>query len=155
MTTYKASSLYPTFIPSGIVYIESMADTAKRVLIIEDNSDVLTALTEQFQQEGCEVLGFTEGVSGLEGILSERPDVVLMDLWIPGIRGIELLKHLRQQPAGKKIPVVVLTNVDEPAFVSEAAALGVSDYLVKLDHSVEDIVKRVKNILASQPLSQT
>jgi len=120
----------------------------QRALILEDDPDLLQALIRQFASDvpDWEVIGVRDGVSALQTTHSWQPHVLVLDLLTPQLRGLDLLKQLRQTEEGKKLPVVVLTNFDEPGFMQEAAQLGVADFLVKAHCNPEEVVSRVRMV---------
>src|SRR3989338_3739210 len=85
-----------------------------------------------------------EGSSRWALAMGRRPDLILLDLVLPKIGGMELLKTLRADDWGKNVPVIIVTGLSDPAIISEAAGLGVSDFLVKNDWTLEAIVGKVK-----------
>lgn len=120
-----------------------------RVLVLEDDPDLLDALTRQFEQDEpqWEILGVRDGVSALQSIMDWRPHIVLLDLLVPQLQGLELLKQVRETEFGKNLPVLVLTNFDESGFMHEAARLNVSDFLVKAHSKPAEVVERVRLVL--------
>lgn len=121
-------------------------DTKRRALILEDDPDLLQALIRQFEADApdFEVLGVRDGVSALQTAHSWQPHILVLDLLTPQLRGLDLLRQLRQTEAGKKLPVVILTNFDEPGFMQEAAQLGAADFLVKAHCNPQEVVARVR-----------
>ena len=108
-----------------------MPDKKTKILIVEDEEILLTALSEELKQEGFEVAGAKDGVEGVEKVASEKPDLVLLDLVMPRLDGIGALKQMKENPATKDVPVVILTNLSDYDKVSDALSLGAMDYLVK------------------------
>jgi CheY-like chemotaxis protein/curved DNA-binding protein CbpA len=110
-----------------------MTQTAPRtrVLVVEDNEDVRQVIAVYLGAQGCEVIEAADGLMGLERA-AERPDLILLDVLLPKIDGVELLRRLRATPDGKKIPVVVMSAVFQTRDLqAETAELGVSSYLHK------------------------
>lgn len=83
---------------------------APRVLVVEDNPVNLELVTELLEQEGCEVLAAESAEAGLRLAAAEQPDLVLMDLQLPGMTGYEATRHLKAAPATASIPVLALTS---------------------------------------------
>lgn len=129
-----------------MAYTNYRMERTQRVLILEDDPDLLSALERQFAQDApdWEIIGVRDGVSALQTIHSWQPHVVVLDLLVPQLRGLDLLKQLRQADFGKRLPVVVLTNFDESGFMHEAAQLHVADFLVKADCNPREVVERVR-----------
>jgi DNA-binding response OmpR family regulator len=124
-----------------------MPQNAKNVLIVEDEAPMLKVLTEKFSKEGFTVFEARDGKEGLEVALDKKPDVVLLDILMPTMDGIEMLKRLREDPWGKMVPVFLLTNLNDLEKISESVRIGISGYLVKTDWKLEDVVNKVKDKL--------
>lgn len=125
-----------------------MLDLSPKVLIIDDYSDLREALAEQMAQEGIKPLKAEGGLQGLEIARKEQPDLILLDIMMPNMDGVEVLKALRDDELNKNTPVVILTNVNEIDLVKRIPAeLNVDDYIVKTDASLVNIVRRVKERL--------
>lgn len=118
----------------------------KKILTVEDDKIIGMALYENLKQEGFEVLRANDGEKGLALALSEHPDLILLDILLPKTDGLTVLSKLRQDAWGKNVPVIVLTNLSEPADVA-ATIDTVNEYLVKVDWKIEDIVKRIREKL--------
>lgn len=126
-----------------------MLDLSPKVLIIDDYSDLREALAEQLAQEGVEPLKAEGGLQGLEIAHKEQPNLILLDIMMPNMDGVEVLKALRDDKLNKNTPVVILTNVNEMDLVKRIPAeLNVADYIIKTDASLASIVQRVKEKLA-------
>ncbi len=126
-------------------------ENKKKILlieIVEDEVSLKKVLHDKFEEEGFSVLDAKNGEEGLGLALQEKPDLILLDLMMPKVDGIEMLKGLRNDPRGKDIPVIMLTNVGDVDHISEAIEYGSYDYLIKTDHTLEDIVRRVKEKLS-------
>lgn len=119
----------------------------KKILITEDEKSMLQALSDTFKDENFDVFGAEDGEKGLEVALKEHPDVILVDIIMPKMDGLTMLKKLREDDWGKSVPVMILTNLSDREKMAEAAEIGVCNYLIKTDWSLEDIVKKVKKII--------
>ena len=124
-----------------------MPDKAK-ILVVEDEEILLTALKEELTQGGYEVEGAVDGVEGLEKVKSFLPDLVLLDLLMPKMDGMEVLQKLKGDNKTKDVPVVILTNLSDYEKISEALSLGAMDYLVKANYRLEDLLDKVRTVLA-------
>jgi DNA-binding response OmpR family regulator len=118
-------------------------ETKKRLLIVEDEMALLKVLKEKFLKEKYEIITATDGATALEMALRERPDIILLDIVMPIMDGITMLKKLRANEWGKDVPVILLTNLNLADRVADALDKGVYDYLVKADWSLGDVVKKV------------
>jgi DNA-binding response OmpR family regulator len=124
-----------------------MDEKKTKVLIVEDEEILLTALCEELKQEGFDAVGAKDGMEGVEKAASEKPDLVLLDLVMPKLDGIGALKQMKENPETQKIPVVILTNLSDYDKVSDALSLGAMDYLVKANYRLEELVAKIKTVL--------
>jgi two-component system, chemotaxis family, chemotaxis protein CheY len=114
------------------------------VEVIEDESVMRRELADALQEAGFSVVEAITGEEGLSAALAKRPDVILLDLLLPGLDGLSVLRKLREHPWGQTAPVIVLSNFSDLAKVSEAMENGAFQYVVKSDTSVAAIVHMVK-----------
>lgn len=124
-----------------------MDEKKAKILIVEDEEILLTALSEELNQEGFEVSGAKDGIEGVEKAVSEKPDLILLDLVMPRLDGIGALKQMKENTQTKEIPVVILTNLSDYDKVSDALSLGALDYLVKANYRLEELVTKIKTVL--------
>jgi len=120
----------------------SMA-TVKKVLIAEDEPQLNKMLAEKFSNEGFITYMATDGEEALTLSLKEHPDVILLDILMPKMDGIAMLKKLRDDEWGKTAKVMLLTNLKSSERVLEGVQLGVKEYFVKSDWKLGDLVKKV------------
>lgn len=128
-------------------------DKKIKVLVVEDEEILLTALSEELKQEGFDVVGAKDGVEGLEKAAAEQPDLMLLDLVMPRLDGISTLKQMKAQDSTKNIPVVILTNLSDYDKISDALSLGAMDYLVKANYRLEELVAKIKTVLQRKDLA--
>lgn len=102
-----------------------------RVLIVEDHADSLEVLTIQLKAMGYEVIEAMTGEEGIEKAQVHHPEIIVMDLGLPGINGIEATQRLKGNPETANIPVIAHTAWPEEAFRSEGSKAGISDFLTK------------------------
>lgn len=115
----------------------------KKVLIVEDEVSLMGAVSEKFKDQTFEVLKAVDGSEALEMALEHHPDLILMDIVMPKIDGLSMLKSLREDEWGKNAKVIMLTNLNNSDKMMEAKRLNVEDYLVKTDCKIEDILSKV------------
>jgi len=130
--------------------MEEQNKKKKKILIIEDEALQLKLLGDVFAAEGFDVLKAGDGEEGLRVALKERPDLILLDIILPRMNGITVLKELRKDSWGKNVPVVILTNLVEVEKAKEALEEGVYDFLIKANCSLDEIVKKVKEGLVNR-----
>ncbi len=119
----------------------------KTILIVEDETPLRSALQEKFTREGFSVLEARDGEEGLKMAIEKHPDIILLDIIMPKMDGLTVLKKLHEDPKDKEIPVILLTNLSDDQQVAEAIKEGVYEYLVKSDWKIADLVKEVKEKL--------
>ena len=120
---------------------------SKAILIVEDEKPLLNALNAKLSNEGFSTLLAENGKIGLDMAFKDQPDLILLDIIMPVLDGMDMLKRLRKDEWGKKVPVLLLTNVYEIDKMSEAMKLGISGYLVKADWKLEEVVTKIGQIL--------
>ena len=117
-----------------------------RVLVIEDDPGIAAVVAYQLTRAGYRVETVASGMDGLESLLREIPDLVVLDRMLPGLSGDELLRLVRRDPATRTVPVLVLTAKRERADRIEGLEMGADDYLTK-PFSPRELVLRVDAIL--------
>jgi two-component system, OmpR family, phosphate regulon response regulator PhoB len=122
--------------------VSSMA----KVLVIEDEHDLQQVLAYNLKQAGHEALGAERGQDGLRMAREQHPDIVLLDIMLPDIPGTEICKSLKEDPATRRIPVVMLTAKGEEIDRVVGFELGADDYIVK-PFSVRELLLRIQAIL--------
>ena len=124
------------------------------ILIVEDEDALSDVLKDRFENEGFDVTVAKDGVSGLMTALEKQPDVTLLDIVMPKLDGLTMLKNLRTYENGKNLRVIVMTNINDSKEVHEALALGARDFMVKSDWAIADLVESVRNQI-KEPFSFT
>lgn len=118
-----------------------------KILFIEDEPALQKALGDFLQRHGYEVRAALNGADGLAEARRDRPDLILLDLILPRLSGIEVLTQLRGEPNLEAVPVIVLTNVESSEAVEQAVGLGAKAYLVKTSYRLEEVLEKVKAAL--------
>lgn len=124
-----------------------MANLKKKILVVEDEISLLKALEEKFTHEGFEVLKARNGEEGLQIAIQAKPEMILLDIIMPKMDGLTMLRELRKDPWGKDAKIILLTNLSSPEAVTEAIQHNVYDYLVKTNWKLDSIVLKVKTML--------
>ena len=117
---------------------------AKSVLIVEDEGAMQRALKNKLENAGYSVMTAADGTEALEQMRSGKPDLVLLDLIMPKLDGISVLREVKADEALKAIPVIILTNLSSGDKVAEAMQLGTFDFLVKANYSLDDVLVKVQ-----------
>lgn len=116
----------------------------KTILVVEDDVFLVNAYQIKFQKEGIEVWVASDGEEAMDFLGKEPPQVVLLDLMLPGVNGFEVLAAIRQNDRWKKTPVIVLSNLGQSEDVERARALGIDDYIVKANSKIGEVVEKIK-----------
>jgi DNA-binding response OmpR family regulator len=116
----------------------------QRILVIEDDRFLRKAAEAALRRHGYSVLTASDGETGLQVARAEHPDLVLLDLIMPGMQGFEVLKLLKQDASTMPIPVIILSNLGQDSDVKAALEAGAVDYLVKANLALEMLVERVR-----------
>lgn len=123
-----------------------MSDETVKVLLIEDDVRVRELYELVLKMDEYNVVTAETGEDGLEKAKSENPDLIFLDIRLPGISGLEVLEALRQDEATSSIPVVILSNLDDEKTVNKGISLGALEYVVKSRITPQDLSKRVKDV---------
>lgn len=124
-----------------------MENNKKKILVVDDDVNLRLVLTDKLNQSGFEAISAENGKIGLEKALESKPDAILLDILMPIMNGWEMLEKLRQDEWGKKVKVIMLTVLEDSESVARAVEDGSFSYLIKTDHSMDDIVSKVNDIL--------
>ena len=118
----------------------------ERIVVIEDEADILEVIAYNLKREGYEVVTSTSGEDGLEKIEKTKPHLVVLDLMLPEVDGIELCKKLKSDPLTQSIPVIMVTAKGEESDVVLGLGVGADDYVTK-PFSPRELTARVKAVL--------
>jgi len=119
----------------------------KVILLVEDDALLLEVLQTQIENEGYKVFTVTNGLDVATSVRRHLPNLIVLDLIIPGIDGFAVLKELKGDDKLAKIPVVVLSNLDKESDIKSTIALGAKEHIVKADVKIEDILRVIKRNL--------
>jgi DNA-binding response OmpR family regulator len=119
-----------------------------KITIIEDEEMLSNMYAGKLRREGYEVQTAANGENGLSQALREPPDLILLDIMMPNMNGVEVLNRLAQHPELTHTKIVVLTNIDSPETGDEVRRLGAVDYLLKADMTPEELSNRVKQYMS-------
>jgi len=118
----------------------------ERIVVIEDEDDILEVIEHNLSREGYAVFSATNGGDGLQMVKSKTPDLVLLDLMLPGMDGIEVCRKLKSNNSTKHIPIIMVTAKGEESDIVLGLGIGADDYVVK-PFSPKELVSRVKAVL--------
>lgn len=118
----------------------------EKILIVDDEKDIVRMLDYNLKKEGFRTLSASDGEEALDKAIRERPDIVLLDLMLPGIDGLEVCKSLKKEAKTAGIPVIMLTAKTQEADKIVGLELGADDYVTK-PFSIRELIARIKAIL--------
>lgn len=125
----------------------------KKIMLIEDDSFLSDVLTKKLLNEKCNVIHATSGEMALDLIEKEIPDVVLLDIILPGISGFDTLQKIKTNPKSKDVKVIVLSNLSQQDNKDRAKELGAMLFIVKATSTPADIFSTLKSLLVSDDAS--
>ena len=118
-----------------------------KILIVEDDKFLRELIARKLTAENYQISEAIDGEEGLKKIKEEKPDLVLLDLILPGIDGFEVLSRIKEDPSLASIPVIILSNLGQREDVERGMKLGAVDYLVKAHFTPNEIIEKVKQAL--------
>jgi DNA-binding response OmpR family regulator len=118
-----------------------------RILVVEDDEFLRELIVGKLKREGFHVSEAINGKAGLQKMKEDMPQLVLLDLILPGFNGFEVLSHIQGDPSIANIPVVVLSNLGQKEDIDRARELGAKGYLVKAQFTPSEIVEKVRAFL--------
>ncbi len=121
--------------------------TSSKILVVDDEMPMLQMISGALQSAGLTVIQAKNGQEGQEVALKERPDLIVTDNLMPLTTGIQMVANLRKDPWGAKVPVIVMTNVNDLNAVNESLQAGITDYVMKADVDLDQITRMVKTKL--------
>jgi len=117
---------------------------AKKILIIEDDKFLRELIAQKLIKEEYDISEAADGEEGIKKIEEEKPDLILLDLILPGIDGFEVLSQMKNKPALSSIPVIILSNLGQKEDVEKGLKLGAVDYLIKAHFTPAEIIDKIK-----------
>ena len=120
---------------------------AKKILIIDDDITFQKTMSDAFKNSGYEVVEAHDGEEGLLLVEKESPDLIILDLVMPKLGGMDFLKILHKDKDSNKIPVLITSNFSGSDKISEGVEYGVRGYIVKSEESLKTIVNAVESII--------
>jgi len=119
----------------------------KKILIVEDDKFLRELISRKLSDEGFDVAEAIDGEEGVKKAKAENPDLILLDLILPGIDGFEVLSKTKEDPNSASIPVIILSNLGQKEEVEKGLKLGAADYLIKAHFTPGEIIEKIKIIL--------
>ena len=120
----------------------------KKILIVEDDAFIRDIYGVKFTNEGFDVILAENGIEAVRKLEDVTPDVILLDMIMPYMDGMEVLKKIKDNQAWKSIPIIMLTNISEKEKINQGKEFGVNEYLIKSHFTPAEVVDKVNNLFA-------
>lgn len=118
----------------------------KNILIVEDDTALRLALVSALKED-YKFSEAEDGEQAIDMLGTCKPDLILLDIKMPKVNGIEVLKFMRKQASFKNTPVIIISQLDEPMLIAQGLLLGAKHYLAKANYTLKDITEMVKMCL--------
>ena len=141
------------YLGQGEKKVEQQRLAGRKILWIEDDQFLSSILAVKLSHEGCTAMYAKNGEEALEMINRETPDIILLDLLLPGMSGFDLLTEIRTKQNIKHVPIIVLSNLGQKDDMEKTRELGANKYLIKAEHDLDDIITEISKTLTAEPLS--
>ncbi|PIS34360.1 MAG: response regulator [Parcubacteria group bacterium CG08_land_8_20_14_0_20_43_9] len=125
----------------------------EHILIIEDDKFLRELISRKLLSDGFKIEEAIDGEEGLRKIEEVKPDLILLDLILPGLDGFEVLERIKDNPSTSAVPVLILSNLGQRDEIERGLKLGAVDFLVKAHFTPEEIVDKIKIIFEKRPLA--
>jgi len=120
---------------------------AKKILIVEDDKFLRELISQKLLKEGFDIAEAVDGEEGVKKVKEEKPDLVLLDLILPGVDGFEVLSKIKEDPTTSLTPVIILSNLGQKEDIERGLKMGAVDYLIKAHFTPGEIVDKIRTIL--------
>lgn len=120
---------------------------AKKILIVEDDKFLRELIAQKLIKEGYDIAEAVDGEKGIKSVKEEKPDLILLDLILPGIDGFEVLAEIKEDPVLSQIPVIILSNLGQKDDIERGLKIGAVDYLIKAHFTPGEIIEKIKAVL--------
>lgn len=125
----------------------------KKVLVVEDDQFLHNLLADHLKtlrDQGVKVIPAFNGEEALERAREQAPDIILLDVVLPGMNGFEVLQEIRNDPQLKDVPVVILSNLSMDKDIERGKELGVAEYIVKANFTLDQLVEKISDVLKTR-----
>ena len=117
-----------------------------RILIIEDDPLLSELIAEKLQNEKFDLRAARTGEEGLESMKRDKPDMMLLDILLPGIDGFEVLRRAKEDPDTKHIVTIILSNLGQQRDIDKGMQLGAESYIVKVSLTLSEVVQKIRDV---------
>lgn len=121
------------------------------IVLVEDDEILSIVMKEELSKAGFKVFVAADGEAGLGLIKSKKPNLVLLDLMLTKKTGFEVLEELKKSPDTKDIPVIILSVLSTDEDIQKSYKLGADEYFVKSQHTVSELIEKIKNFITNKP----
>jgi DNA-binding response OmpR family regulator len=128
--------------------VSTGALAGKKLLWVEDDSFLSEIMARKLSSEKCALMHTSNGEEALTLLTKELPDIILLDILLPGMNGFELLEKIKANPKTKDIPVVMLSNLSQQSDIDKSKKLGAVKFLVKASMKLDEIIAEIESVLA-------
>lgn len=119
---------------------------AQKILIIEDDKFLRELIAQKLLTEGYDIAEAVDGEQGAKLAKSEKPDLILLDLILPGMDGFEVLGKIKEDVSTSQIPVIILSNLGQKDDIEKGLKMGANDYLIKAHFTPGEIIAKIKGM---------
>lgn len=120
---------------------------AKKILVVEDDKFLRELISQKLLREGYDVAEAMDGEKGIDAVKQEKPDLILLDLILPGIDGFEVLARIKSDPEISEIPVIILSNLGQKDDIEKGLNMGAVDYLIKAHFTPTEILEKIRTVM--------
>jgi len=121
-----------------------------KVLIVEDDRFLHNLLSRKLKEYGCKVFSAQDGEAALRETKKETPDLILLDIILPGVDGFEVLERLKADEKHKNIPVLILSNLGQEEDIKKGNELGADGFLIKANFTLDEIMSKVAEVVGAK-----
>lgn len=119
----------------------------KKIIIVEDDTFLQGLISGKLSKEGFTVVAIADGTQANAKIEEEMPDLVLLDLMVPGVDGFGILEKIRSSEKVKTVPTIIFSNLGEEKDITHAKELGATDFMVKSNFTLDELAEKIKTLL--------
>ncbi len=123
------------------------ADKKVKIVLVEDDPFLANMYVSKLEASDFTIMHEEDGRKGFDLIMKEKPDLILLDILLPGVDGFEVLKKLKKDVKLKEIPVILLTNLGQKNDVEKGLDLGADDYLIKAHFTPSEVIAKIKKVI--------
>lgn len=132
-----------------------MGPQTKKILLVEDEQFIRELYARELTKAGFQVIAAADGQSGLNELKSQDFDLLLLDIMLPGMNGLQVLREFKTQKPTSPMVTILLTNLGQETVIKEGFELGAQAYLIKASYTPEQVVNEVKSVFSGGPLVAT